>query len=210
MSPSATIDQPPATSPLPTASDSELKDNWSAQVYRTNASFVFSPAFTTPVLGLLAPQPGERVLDLGAGSGELSLEIARAVQVGGAAGTVMGVDMSHDLLARAAELARAQEVGGVEWVERDGHDLEGVGGGFDAAFSNAALHWMKEDPVKVRESGAELAEASGRGHDAGLDVANGGGLGLSQVARNVYDRLNPGGRYAAEMGGQYVPPPLFK
>lgn len=166
------------------------KDNWSASVYQTNASFVYSQAFTSPVLALLSPRPGERVLDLGCGAGEPTLQIARAVQADGKQGSVVGVDMSRDLLRQAREQQEQAGVTGVEWVERDGHDLSGVEGGFDAAFSNAALHWMKRDPKQVRvDLGAGWCEAA-------LTLL------LLQVARNVYDLLRPGARYAAELGGQ--------
>lgn len=38
-----------------------------ADVYRRNASFVYSDGYTAPVLRLLDPQPGDRILDLGCG-----------------------------------------------------------------------------------------------------------------------------------------------
>jgi hypothetical protein len=41
------------------------KDIWSATNYGQNASFVFSQASASPVLGLLDAMPGERILDLG-------------------------------------------------------------------------------------------------------------------------------------------------
>lgn len=41
------------------------KDVWSSSAYNKNASFVYSTAFSTPVLELLNAQPGERILDLG-------------------------------------------------------------------------------------------------------------------------------------------------
>lgn len=38
-----------------------------AEVYRTNASFVYSNAFTAAVVKLLDPRPGDHVIDLGCG-----------------------------------------------------------------------------------------------------------------------------------------------
>ena len=55
---------------------------------------------------LLAAAPGERVLDVGCGSGTTTMALARSV---GASGTVIGLDISRPLLARAE--ARTHEAG---------------------------------------------------------------------------------------------------
>ncbi|BGP44067.1 hypothetical protein JCM10449v2_008124 [Rhodotorula kratochvilovae] len=127
-------------------------DKWSAQRYNTNASFVYSSAFTSPTVTLLAPQPGEHILDLGCGSAELTLSsLLPAVLPGG---TVVGLDASPDLLARARENAASvpsEQANAITWLHQDGHELDHLGrdGEFDAVFSNAALHWMKRDPAQV-------------------------------------------------------------
>ncbi|GAA6001973.1 class I SAM-dependent methyltransferase [Rhodotorula paludigena] len=155
-----------ASAPPPNA------DKWSAKRYNSNASFVYSSKFTSPTLDLLAAQPGERILDLGCGSGELTCEsLAPAVLPGG---SIVGLDASPDLLDKARSNAAALPADakqGVSWIEKDGHALDEVDGQgtFDAVFSNAALHWMKRDPAKV--------------------------------VRGVHGLLKPGGRYIGEMGG---------
>lgn len=68
---------------------------WSASTYNKVASFVYSKAYTSPVLELLAAQPGERILDLGCGSGELTKGLAKAV---GSEGVVVGVDASESMV----------------------------------------------------------------------------------------------------------------
>ncbi|TNY18763.1 cyclopropane-fatty-acyl-phospholipid synthase [Rhodotorula diobovata] len=147
-------------------------DKWSAQRYNSNASFVYSSAFTSPTVNLLAPRPGEHILDLGCGSGELTLDpLLPAVLPGG---SIVGLDASPDLLARAQANAASLSAAvrdAISWVHRDGHDLDGLqrNGEFDAVFSNAALHWMKRDPAKV--------------------------------VRGVHGLLKPGGRFIGEMGG---------
>lgn len=75
-------------------------DTWSAALYNQTASFVYSRAFTSPVLELLNPQPGERIIDVGCGSGELSLQIQHIVREGerGHGGIVVGVDSSESMV----------------------------------------------------------------------------------------------------------------
>lgn len=99
---------------------------WKPEDYARNAGFV--PALGAPVLALLDPQPGERILDLGCGDGVLTEKIVAAGAV------VVGVDASETMV--AAAVARGLDAR-VADGERLAFDAE-----FDAAFSNAALHWM--------------------------------------------------------------------
>lgn len=79
------------------SSDSRDSSGWSASVYNQNAPFVYSPAFTSPVLDLLAAQPGERIIDFGCGSGEIALEL-KGVAEQGDGGLVVGVDFSESMV----------------------------------------------------------------------------------------------------------------
>ena len=81
-----------------------------------------------PVLALLDPRPGERILDLGCGDGVLTEQIAAA------GATVVAIDGSAEMIAAA----RAR---GLDARAIDGQALA-FEPEFDAAFSNAALHWM--------------------------------------------------------------------
>lgn len=101
-------------------------DPWDAARYQANARFV--PELGAPVMALLDPQPRERVLDLGCGDGRLTAELAAR------GSTVRGVDASPAMV----EAARKR---GLEASVMDGAALD-FEGGFDAVFSNAALHWM--------------------------------------------------------------------
>ena len=99
---------------------------WDAGAY--DESFRFVSDHGASLVELLDPQPGERILDLGCGTGRLAAEIAAR----GAA--VVGLDRDSAML----EVARAQ-FPGIEFVQGDGEALA-VAGPFDAVFSNAALH----------------------------------------------------------------------
>ena len=80
-----------------TGSDSTYRDNtgWSAMEYRAIASYVYSHEATGPILQSLGASPGDKVLDLGCGSGEVMAEIAYLV---GPDGIVVGVDSSEDMV----------------------------------------------------------------------------------------------------------------
>src|SRR5215471_6304977 len=101
---------------------------WCAEQYAHHAAFV--PALGAPLVDRLDPQPGERILDVGCGDGTLTLQIAAR----GAA--VVGVDASADMVAAA----RAR---GVDARQERAESLP-FAREFDAVFSNAVLHWVKD------------------------------------------------------------------
>ncbi|MDJ0848854.1 MAG: methyltransferase domain-containing protein [Myxococcota bacterium] len=104
------------------------RQRWDPEQYASNARFVSD--LGEPVLELLAPKPGERVLDLGCGDGALTEKLVEAGCI------VTGVDAS----AEQVEAARARGLDArVEQVEHLPFD-----GGFDAVFSNAVLHWVHD------------------------------------------------------------------
>lgn len=92
------------------------------------------------------PQPGERVLDLGCGTGHLTNDIATAV---GEDGAVVGIDQSPAMVAKARE-----QYPDLDFEQADATEYTNEQG-FDAVFSNAALHWIT-DQERVVERVAEL------------------------------------------------------
>ena len=83
-------------------------------------------------LAALAAAPGERVLDLGCGCGETTLALAARV---GPQGSVLGVDLSEPMLARARERAAAAGLGPLEFLAADAQTAAFAEARFDAAFS---------------------------------------------------------------------------
>jgi len=124
---------------------------WSPADYASNAAFV--PKLGAAALALLAPQPGELIVDLGCGDGALTLQIMAS------GARVIGLDASTEMV----EAARAR---GVDAFVADAQalDLDNQAarfGQFDAAFSNAALHWML-DPDAVASGVFALLKPGGR------------------------------------------------
>lgn len=69
--------------------------NHDPTVYKKNASFVYSAAYTAAVLGLLDAKKGERIADLGCGTGEVTMQVLKAV---GEQGEVVGFDSNQQMV----------------------------------------------------------------------------------------------------------------
>ncbi len=140
-----------------------MSQTWDPQAYNREGSFVHQLA--GGVVEWLAPQPGERILDLGCGDGQLT---ARIVQSGA---IVTGVDAS----AAMADAARAR---GIAADHAPAEQLPYSDATFDAVFSNAALHWvhgqdaMMAEVHRVLRPGCRfVAEMGGHGNIAAIRVA---------------------------------------
>lgn len=135
---------------------------WDAEHYARHARFVSD--LGAPVLELLAPQPGERILDLGCGDGALTVKLVAA------GANVVGVDGSPGMVAAA-------QARGLDARLMDGRQLA-FAAEFDAVFSNAALHWMPQpDAVlggvarALQPGGRFVGEFGGHGNVAAIVVA---------------------------------------
>ena len=125
-----------------------MADNaWDADAYDAQVSII--TRLGTPVLDLLAPAPGMRVLDLGCGTGHLTAQVAAA------GAEVIGLDADAAMVARARALYPH-----VRFEIARGEDFA-LDTPVDAVFSNAALHWMTE-PAAVAASVARALVAGGR------------------------------------------------
>lgn len=168
-----------------------MTNQWNAAEYDAKHAFVYEKAMG--LVELLAPKPGERILDLGCGTGALTAEIAAR------GAEVMGVDRSEEMIAQArkkfpalqfevldakelrvkldqpdarrpsgtpGKAARTNKINEAERIEGAG---EVCSLGFDAVFSNAVLHWIPE---------------------------------AEEVIAGVAWVLKPGGRFVVEFGGK--------
>ena len=145
-------------------------------------------------LDLLDPRPGERILDVGCGDGTLALVmIDRGAEV-------VGIDSSEEMVAAA-------QAKGVFAELRDSTEID-FDREFDAAFSNAALHWMPEKELvargifnALRLGGRFAGEMGGEGNLARLREA----LDEELVIRGYQPPTDAGNWYpsAEEFAGVY-------
>ncbi|MFL6055778.1 MAG: class I SAM-dependent methyltransferase [Actinoallomurus sp.] len=138
---------------------------WAVAAYDT--AFGYVSAHGAPLLDLLDPQPDERIIDLGCGTGVMTVEIAeRGAQV-------LGIDESLEMVNEA----RSQHPH-LSFAVGDAHGFT-ISERYDAVFSNSALHWMTRDPSAVisrvhaalRPGGRFVAEMGGAGNCAELIAA---------------------------------------
>ena len=137
-------------------------DHWNAGDYAKTARFVSD--LGAPVVALLDPRPGERILDLGCGDGALTEALVKA------GAQVQGLDASPAMV----EAARARGID-ARLGRAEALDFEND---FDAVFSNAALHWVTEaDAVlagcarALRPGGRLVVEQGGMGNVAAIRTA---------------------------------------
>ena len=134
--------------------------HWNPETYARNARFVSD--LGAGVFGLLAPRPGEQVLDLGCGDGALTEKLV-------AAGCrVIAIDSSAEQIGAARARGLDARRGSAETLPFQEE--------FDAVFSNAVLHWIRDAPAVI----ASVHRALKPG---GRFVAEFGGAGCVQTVR---------------------------
>jgi trans-aconitate methyltransferase len=136
-----------------------MADLWDSSLYDDRHSFVWKKV--GDLIDLLDPRPGERILDLGCGTGHLTSQIAAR------GADVTGLDASLSMVAQAR-----QNYPKARFVLADARTFQ-FDEPFDAVFSNAALHWVPEAaPVvasiarALKPGGRFVLEMGGRGNIA--------------------------------------------
>jgi trans-aconitate 2-methyltransferase len=137
---------------------------WDGARYQDRHSFVWR--YGGSLLELLSPEPGERILDVGCGTGQLTAEIARS------GANAVGLDSSVEMLAGAR-----RNFPHLTFVSADASAFD-FPEPFDAVFSNAVLHWVKNADGAVasvaralRPGGRFVAEFGGKGNIATVQAA---------------------------------------
>ncbi len=157
-------------------------NTWDASLYDNRHAFVYRHG--ADLLDLLRPQPGQRVLDLGCGTGHLTASIAERGAL------VVGIDASPDMIAQARRIFPA-----IEFQVADAREYR-TSEPFDAVFSNAALHWVKpaEGAVQtvaaaLKPGGRFIAEFGGHGNVEQVLAAV--FAAVEQVSGKVPGDINP-------------------
>jgi trans-aconitate methyltransferase len=139
-----------------------MTQSWNPTNYAEIGAFV--PALGAGVLEWLAPKPGERILDLGCGDGQLTAKIVAA------GAEVVGVDASPAMVEGALAKGIDARVCNAEALPFNSE--------FDAVFSNAALHWVRDQDAMLagvkralKPGGRFVAEMGGHGNVAAILVA---------------------------------------
>ena len=153
--------------------------DWDAQTYHR---------LSTPQLewgrrlaAKLGARPGERILDIGCGTGRLTGELASAVSQA----SVVGLDSSQAML---AEAARAHHGGHVAFIRGDALRLPFAPSSFDAVFSAATFHWIDDHALLFEQIHGVLG-AGGR-----LVAQCGGGPNLQRLLDRAHHLMD--GEYA--------------
>jgi trans-aconitate methyltransferase len=160
----------------------QISSQWNADLYDTKHAFVWKRG--AGLLSLLQPSKGETILDLGCGSGHLTSQIAAS------GAHVVGVDSSPEMIEEARK-----NYPSLRFVLADARDFD-FNELFDAIFSNAALHWVKEadrviDRVwnALKPRGRFVAEFGGKGNVQKLLAAF--YESLEKIGTASADRSNP-------------------
>lgn len=133
------------------------QDFWNSALYEGSHAFVWQ--YGESLLELLVPKAGERILDLGCGTGQLTEKIAET------GAFVYGIDSSLSMISTARS-----NYPQLDFAVADARNFQ-VNEPLDAVFSNAVLHWIKEPDAVIncvakalKPGGRFVAEFGGKGN----------------------------------------------
>ena len=147
--------------PAMTFANTEQAEFWAARApswmsLESHHDLVIGPAGRM-AMDRLDPQPGDLVIDLGCGTGQTTVELARRVSPGGRA---VGVDISAQLLERGRGHAAGAGIDNVEFQHADVQSSDIGRGRFDGAFSRFGVMFFADPTAAFKNVHAALKEGS--------------------------------------------------
>ncbi|MEA5570344.1 class I SAM-dependent methyltransferase [Calothrix sp. UHCC 0171] len=142
-----------------------ITNNWDTNLYEDKHAFVWK--YGEDLLNLLSSQPGENILDLGCGTGQLTAKIAET------GAKVLGIDADAAMIAKAKANYLYPNLDlnlDLNFAVADARSFA-FQTNFDAVFSNAALHWIPDADAVItciyqalKPGGRFVAEFGGQGN----------------------------------------------
>lgn len=129
--------------------------------------------------------PGDRVLDVGCGTGQLTRAAARLGE------RATGIDLSEPMLDRARSLAEAEDVRNVEFVRGDAQVHAFPEGGYDVALSRFGVMFFADPVAAFGNIRAALGGAGGGGRLAFACLTDLAGTDLGGVLGSLNEVLPP-------------------
>ena len=137
---------------------------WNPDLYEAAHAFVWNAG--SSLIDVLDPQPGETILDIGCGTGQLTAQIAAR------GAHTIGLDSAPPMIGQAR-----QNYPNLKFMLADARDFT-LAAPVDAVFSNAALHWVREADAAaasiaraLKRHGRFVAELGGKGNVAQILAA---------------------------------------
>lgn len=141
-----------------------VQQDWDSTLYDRQHAFVWQ--YGESLIEWLAPQPNERILDLGCGTGHLTAKIAATGAI------ASGIDAAPAMIATAQ-----QTYPQLNFAIADARNFQ-TSEPLDAVFSNATLHWIKEPDAVIhwiyqalKPGGRFVAEFGGKGNTVAITTA---------------------------------------
>lgn len=140
------------------------KFNWDAQDYAKNSSAQLK--WASELIERLALQGDESLLDIGCGDGKITAKLSQTLS----RGKVVGIDVSRDMIELASKNFPQDQYPNLIFKQMDATAIS-LSENFDIAFSNATLHWVKDQmrvlkgtKAVLKRSGKILFQMGGRGN----------------------------------------------
>jgi 2-isopropylmalate synthase len=158
-------------------------NNWNTNQYKNHASFVSDMA--EDLVEVLNPKKDETILDLGCGDGTLALKIKQKCQ------NIIAVDLNNKMVEKTKSL-------GIEAYVMSATNLE-FENKFDAVFSNAVLHWVKQSKSAIQNINKVL-KPNGR-----FITEFGGYKNINRIVQAIQEVFNQNKDYGVFNNPWYFP-----